>query len=124
MEFVNFGLENKKEIGREVIERILILLAPVASHISEELWRESGNKKSIFEESWPKYEPKLVKEETFTLVIQINGKVRDRIEVKAGISQKEAERLALKRKKAQDWIGNEKIKKTIFIPQKLINFVI
>ncbi len=124
MEFVNFGLENKNEIGREVIERMLILLSPIASHITEELWEELGHKKSIFEESWPKHEPSLVEEETLTLVIQINGKIRDRIEIKAGISQKEAEKLALKKKKVLDWIGGKKIKKTIFVSGKLINFVI
>ena len=122
MEFVNFGLENK--VGKDAIERMLILLAPIAPHICEELWQELGHKKSIFEESWPKYQSKLVKEEVSTLIIQVNGKVRDKIDVKTGIAQKEAEKLAFKSKKVQKWIGGKKIKKVIFLPSKLINFVV
>jgi len=124
MEFVNFGLENQKEIGKNVIEKMLTLLAPMAPHISEELWKILDHKESIFEEPWSRYDSKLVKEETITLVIQINGKVRDRVEVRVDISQEEAEKLALKSKKVQNWIGNKKVRKTIFVPNKLINFVI
>ena len=124
MEFVNFGLEDKKNIGKDVLERMLILLSSFAPHISEELWFLLGNKKSIFEESWPKYDLKLIKEETINFIIQINGKVRDKIEVKTGLSEKEAKTLALKSEKVQNWIGNKEIKKTIFVSDKLINFVI
>ena len=139
MEFLNFGLENKKEIGKDVIERMLLLLSPAAPHLSEELWsrlqsnpdevgiksgRMLGHKKSIFKESWPKYEKELIKEEKINLIIQINGKVRDKIETKVDISQKEAEALALNCKKVQNWIGDKKVKKVIFVAGKLINFVI
>jgi len=138
MEFINFSLDNKKEISRDVVERMLILLSPLAPHITEELWsrlqsnrgssmksgRMLGHKKSIFEESWPKYDSKLVKEETITFIVQVNGKIRDKIEVKSDISQKEAEALALKSEKVLNWIGNKEIKKVIFVPKKLINLVI
>jgi len=86
--------------------------------------RMLGHKKSIFEESWPKYDSKLVKEETITFIVQVNGKIRDKIEVKSDISQKEAEALALKSEKVLNWIGNKEIKKVIFVPKKLINLVI
>ncbi len=133
MEYVNYlhDVQKNYAIDGSVWEKaeinLLKLLAPFAPHISEELWERASfslKAKSIFLTKWPKYDPKLIQKETFTLVIQVNGKVRDRIEVKADISRKEAEKLALERKKVQDWIGNEKIKKTIFIFQKLINFVI
>jgi len=125
MEFTNFGLENKKEVGKEVIERFLILLAPFAPHISEELWEKLGHKQSIFLEKWPKYNPRLAKEESFELVIQINGKVRDKIEsAEISISQAQAEKLALSREKIKKWTKGKKIKKIIFIPKKLINIVI
>jgi len=124
MEFVNFAQLHKKEIGKEAIERFLLLLAPFAPHLAEELWERIGHKKSIFEERWPQYNKDLIKEERITLVIQINGKVRDKIEVNRDISQEEAKKLALKQKKVQNWIDGKEIKKIIFIPGKLINFVI
>ncbi len=124
MEFVNFAQENKDDVGKEVIERMLILLAPIAPHIAEELWSRIGNKESIFQEKWPEYDPSLVEEDVVTIVIQINGKVRDEIDVSSEISQKEVEKLAFDRKKVQNWIDDKEIKKTIFVPGKLINFVV
>jgi len=99
------------------------LLAPFAPHISEELWQKIGGKKSIFEEKWPKYDPKLIKEEIITLIIQTNGRVRDKIEVETNITKEEAEKLTLSREKIKKYIANQKIKKIIFVPQKLINIV-
>jgi len=138
MEFTNFWQENKKEVSKDIIERFLILLAPMAPHISEELWsrlqsnrgsstksgQNLGHKKSIFLEKWPEYDPKLVKEEIVTLIIQVNGKVRDKIEVEVDIPEEEARKLAFSREKVQNWISGKEIKKVIFVPGKLINIVI
>jgi len=124
MEFANFWQENKKEVSKNIIERFLILLAPMAPHISEELWQNLGHKKSIFLEKWPEYDPTLVKEEIVILIIQINGKVRDKIEVEVGISEEKAKELAFLSKKVQNWISGKEIKKVIFVPGKLINIVI
>jgi len=123
MEFLNFASASKKEIGGDVIERFLILLAPFAPHITEELWHQLGHGDSIHKQKWPKYNPRLIKEEIITLIIQINGRVRDKIEVEAGISEKKAKELALLSKKVQNWISGKEIKKIIFVPQKLINIV-
>ena len=136
MEFANFWQENKKEVSKNIIERFLILLAPMAPHISEELWQKIGHpegkpsasygagKKSIFLEKWPEYDPKLVREEIVTLIIQVNGKVRDKIEVEVDIPEEEAKKLAFSREKVQKWIEGKEIKKIIFVPGKLINIVI
>lgn len=124
MEFVNFSLDNKEKVGKDTIERMLKLFSPIAPHISEELWQILGYKESIFKESWPEFDPGLVEEKGITLVVQINGKVRDEISVDLNISKKDAEELALKSKKVQDWTENKEIKKVIFVPKKLINFVI
>ncbi|HEB01537.1 MAG TPA: leucine--tRNA ligase [Candidatus Portnoybacteria bacterium] len=123
MEFVNFGLDNKRNIGKEVIERFILILAPLAPHLAEELWRQLGHKKSIHLESWPKYDSRLAKEEEIELVIQINGRLRDRVKVKANISEKEAKEKVLVREKVKKWLKNKKVKKVIFVPQKLINIV-
>jgi leucyl-tRNA synthetase len=124
MEFINFCFDNKKDVGKDVIERLLTLLAPFAPHITEELWRYLGNKDSIHKKVWLKYDPKLVKEEIITLIVQVNGKVRDKIEVKADIKEKEAKELALNREKVKKRISGKEIKKIIFVPGKLINLVI
>ncbi|MCK4453929.1 leucine--tRNA ligase [Candidatus Parcubacteria bacterium] len=124
MKFVNLGLENKKEVGKDTIEKMLILLSPFAPHISEELWQKLGYKASIFKEKWPKYDPKLVKEEKIFLIIQINGRMRDKIEVETDISEEEAKKLTLEREKVKKWIKGKPVKKTIFVKEKLINIVV
>jgi len=124
MEFANFWQENKKETSKDIIERFLILLAPMAPHISEELWQNLGHKKSIFLEKWPEYDPTLVREEIVTLIIQVNGRVRDKIEVEADISEEKAKELAFSQKKVKNWIEGKEIKKVIFVPGKLINIVV
>ncbi|XOB42677.1 MAG: leucine--tRNA ligase [Candidatus Nealsonbacteria bacterium] len=124
MEFINFGFKNKDSIGKDVIERMLFLLAPFAPHITEELWRKMGNKDSIHNQSWPKYDKKLAEEKTITLIIQINGRVRDKIEVEVDISEDEARDLTLNREKVKKRILGKSIKKIIFVPGKLINIVI
>ncbi len=103
---------------------IIKLLAPFAPHISEELWHNMGERESIHNQQWPRYNPKLVKEEKTQLIIQVNGRVRDKIEVFVDISQKQAEELTLGREKVKKWIANKPLKKVIFVPGKLINFVV
>jgi leucyl-tRNA synthetase len=83
-----------------------------------------GHKDSIHQQSWPKYDPKLIKEEIITLIIQVNGKVRDKVEVEASISEEKAKELALSREKIKKWIKGKEIKKVIFVPRKLINIVV
>jgi len=130
MKFVNFGLKNKKGIGQDVIKRFILLFAPFAPHICEELWSKIYPQKykkkgySVFKEKWPKYDLKFIEEEKIELIIQVNAKFRDKIEANSDISQKEAENKARKREKIKKWLGNKKIKKVIFVPKKLINFVI
>jgi len=124
MEFVNLCREKKEEVGQDTIEKMLILLSPFAPHLSEELWQKVGYKKSIFFEKWPKPHPELIKEEVVILVVQVNGKVRDKVEVAVDISKKEANKLAISRQIVQKWIGDKEIKKVIFVPGKLINLVI
>jgi leucyl-tRNA synthetase len=116
--------QKQKQLSLCDYQLLLKLLSPFAPHIAEELWHKSKNKKSIFEEQWPKYDPKLIKEEKITLVIQINGKVRDKIEVLADISEGEAKKLALKQEKVKKYIEHKPIKKIIFVKSKLINIVV
>jgi len=116
-------LDKEKQIPKEIFEKFLKILAPFSPHISEEIWENLGNKKSIFLSPWPKYDEKLIKEEKIILVIQVNGKVRDKVEVEADISEEEAKELVISREKVRKWIERKEIKKVIFVPKKLINFV-
>ena len=116
--------EKEEKIPLNHYSLFLILLFPFAPHVAEELWQKLGHKKSISLEKWPKPKPEFLKEEKISLIIQVNGKVRDKIEVKADISEKEAKKLTLEREKVKRWIEGKEIKKVIFVPGKLINIVI
>ncbi|MFH1427652.1 MAG: leucine--tRNA ligase [Patescibacteria group bacterium] len=132
MIFVNEA--QKERINKEDFKIFLIILAPFAPHLCEELWSKldsssaeataDKNKESIFLQPWPKYDKKLVKDETIQLVVQVNGKVRDNIEAPAGISETEAKKEALASEKVQKWTENKKVVKIIFIKGRLINIVI
>jgi len=128
-------IEKRNQLSVADYQIFLKLLAPFGPHIAEELWQQllrnlkskRGNFKrfkSIHLEKWPGYDQKLIKEEIINLIVQINGKVRDIIPVKSTISEKQAKEIALAREKIQKWLRDKQIKKTIFVPGKLINFVI
>jgi leucyl-tRNA synthetase len=131
MIFTNKIADDPKNQTLANFKMLLLLLAPFAPHLSEELWQVLDpkpyildSKYSIHNQPWPKYDSKLVMEERFFLVIQVNGKIRDKIEAKIDISEKEAKELALSQKKMWKWTVGREIKKVIFVPGKLINLVI
>ncbi len=100
------------------------MLAPFAPFITEELWLAFKEKNSVHLSDWPKYNPNLIKNKTFELVIQINGKVRDKRELNIGIKEDEARKIALAGEKVKSFIKGKKIIKTVFVPDKLINIVV
>lgn len=105
----------------------LKLLAPFAPFLAEELWVEVlGNKFSLHQQSWPKYEAKLAKEEKVTIIVQVDGKVRGQIEIASGQATKqiEVEKLVKGEKNVARHLEGKKIKKVIFVPGRLINFVV
>jgi len=104
-------------------EALLSLMAPVAPHIAEELWERLGKSYSIHNQPWPEHDPELAKEELITLVVQVNGKVRDRISVPAGITESEARKLALEREAVRKHLGDDSVKNLIYVPGRLINLV-
>lgn len=103
---------------------LIIILSSFAPHIAEELWNKLGRKESIFLQKWPEYDPEIIKDEKITLVIQVNGKVRDSIEADAGISEAEAKELAMQSEKIKTRTAGKEIKKIIFVKGKLINIVL
>lgn len=109
---------------KEVFSKLVIMLSPITPHFSEELWQGLGNKESIFKSSWPKYDPRLLIEENVELVIQINGKVRSKIQVTRSISEDKLKALVLKDEKLAVWLEGKPPKKFIVVPQRLVNIVI
>jgi leucyl-tRNA synthetase len=123
MTLVN-NMEKEKRLSVVSYQLLVKILAPFAPHICEEIWQILGNKKSIFLSSWPKWDDKLIKEEIITLVIQVNGKVRDKIEVEAEITEEKAKELVISSERVKKWIEGKEIKKIVFVPGKLINVVV
>jgi len=117
-------LDKQESISKIQYEKYLILLSPFAPHIAEEIWKKLGHTKSIFLEAWPKYDEKLIQDEEIELVIQINGKVRDKLRVSADITEEDAKKLAVESEKIKSQISGKKIKKIIFVKGKLISIVI
>ena len=109
---------------KEAFSNLLLLLSPIAPHFCEEVWQRLGNKESIIKAQWPKYDPKMLIEETVIMVIQVNGKVRAKIEVPADISEDKLKELVLADEKLKPWIQGKPVRNFIYVPKKLINLVI
>lgn len=124
MEFVNAWQTSKDGLDAKDVADFFKILCPLAPHLAEELWQDAGSRGFCCSQKWPKFNAKLIAEQQITLIVQINGKVRDKIFAPAGISEKQAEKLALKSEKIQRIVGKSEIKKTIFVADKLINIVI
>jgi leucyl-tRNA synthetase len=108
----------------EAVESLLGLLAPIAPHVTEELWSRRGHAESVHLQAWPEADPEIAAEETVTLVIQVNGKVRDRIDVPADITEDAATEAALAADKIQPWLEQGEVRKVIARPPKLVNIVV
>ena len=130
MEFTN-ALNNhwtNHQIGVESwstsIRNLVLMLAPFAPHLAEELWHVTSNEYSVHSQRFPEWDPDLVKEDTFNLVIQINGKVRDKVLADATIDENQAKEIALSRDNISKYIDGKSIIRSIYIPKKLINIVV
>ncbi len=111
-----------EDAWKEAVDTLLKLLAPIAPHITEELWRRD-HETSIHRESWPEADPEVARDEVVTMVVQVNGKVRDRLEVPADISAEDAESLALGSEKIKSYTESG-VKKVITRPPNLVNVVV
>ncbi len=124
MDHLNYVAKLKpEELGRFPAESFILLLAPMAPHVTEEIWRALGYKSSIHQEPWPKFDPKQVLDEMVTVVVQVNGKVRDRLEVPAGTSEADVRNLALNSEAVKRHLDGNPPKKFIFIKDKMLSIV-
>ena len=113
-----------RSVVREAVEATVILLAPVVPHIAEECWGMLGHEASLLNEPWPEYREEALEVEKRLIVIQVNGKVRSRIEVPTSFEQEQIEAEALKDRKVQQYVGERPIKRVIVVQNKLVNVVV
>ena len=108
----------------EAVDALLLLLAPTAPHLAEELWQRTGHSYSIHNQGWPQWDEEMAKDEEVTLVVQVNGKLRDRIVVPVSIAEAQARQLALESKRVKTYLEGKEIVKTIYVPGRLVNLVV
>ena len=116
--------EAEKSSVKEAIDAILISLSPITPHIAHSLWKQLGNKNAIIDAEWPEANQIFLKEETFLLVIQVNGKLRGNITINKKMSQTQIEKLAMKEENVKKYLEERKILNIIYVPGKLLNFVV
>ncbi|MEY2671594.1 MAG: hypothetical protein RL687_11, partial [Candidatus Parcubacteria bacterium] len=123
MIFVNEA-EKHENISVDDFKIFLQILAPFAPHMTEELWHEIGEKKSIHISNWPKYNPKKIIEDTIKIVVQVNGKVRAELSVSLDATEDQIKEIALNDKTILAWVDGKEIKRVIYVKGRLVNIVI
>jgi leucyl-tRNA synthetase len=130
MEYTSF-LVRAKEAGNisrgvfeEAVEALILLIAPSAPHIAEELWSRTGHPYGVHQQSWPSFNESLAAAETFTLVVQVNGRLRDRIDVPVGISEADAKEMAQASDKVRPYTDGQQIARVLYVPGRLVNIVL
>jgi len=130
MEYTNY-LTRLKESGpvdadgwQEAVTSLMLLLAPSAPHLAEELWERKGNFYSIHNQRWPEWDAELAAEEQITLVVQVNGKLRDRILVPVDVDEERAKEVALSSEKVKTYIDMRQIVRVIYVRGRLVNIVL
>ena len=122
MEFVNHFTKDTQR-PRQLMSSFVLLLSPMAPHIAEELWQLLGHEQSLAYESWPVHDEALATDQSIEVPIQIQGKVRAKISVPRGLSEKELEAVALADPKVAEWIAGKTVRKVIVVPDRLVNIV-
>ncbi|MSQ61279.1 MAG: leucine--tRNA ligase [Dehalococcoidia bacterium] len=130
MEYTN-GLARLRDAGpvdgaawTEAIESLILMLAPAAPHIAEELWERSGHSYSVHTQAWPRWDTRYTTVEAVTIVVQVNGKLRDRIQAPTGLSEAQAMAQAMASGKVRPFLDGKAVGRTIYVPDKLLNIVI
>jgi leucyl-tRNA synthetase len=123
MEFVN--AMNAREVRpRSVMEDFVRILAPFAPHVAEELWERLGHPTTIASEPWPRHDPAMLEEAMATIAVQVNGKVRARIDIPTGASEAAVVEQALAEEKVRRQVGEGQIRRIIYVPDRMLNLVV
>jgi leucyl-tRNA synthetase len=132
MELVNHIYQTKEgikatpqatSVWREIVEALIVLLSPFCPHIAEELWEAVGHKESVIKAPWPQHDPEAIVEEEVIVVVQVNGKLRDRLLIPVSAEEEKVKEMALASPKVRRHIEGKEVRKTIFVPKKLVNIV-
>jgi len=123
MIFVNKVYE-KGGLTKSSLEKFLTIISPFIPHVTEEIWKSIGNKKSMFVEKWPRFDSSLIVDTEVNVVIQVNGRLRGQITVEAGLAEESVLLLAKSEPKVAEYLTGQEVKKAIYIKDKLVNFVV
>jgi leucyl-tRNA synthetase len=121
---LNNELTGKPSVPRELAENFVLMLAPFAPHIAEEIWERLGHHKSLARRPWPSYDPAKLVESTLELPVQVNGKLRDKIVVPADATEADIFAKAEAAEKVGPWLRDKTIRKRLYVPGRLVNFVV
>jgi leucyl-tRNA synthetase len=121
---LNNELNQLPHVPRELAENLTLMLAPFAPHVAEEIWSRLGHTKSLARRPWPQYDEAKLTESTMELPVQVNGKLRDKISVPADADETTILATAAQAAGAQQWLAGKAIKKKLYVPKKLVNFVV
>jgi leucyl-tRNA synthetase len=128
MEHTNYLLAIRGRVGddewHKALRTFVTVLSPFAPHHAEELWAAMGEEYSVHEQAWPDYEEALIQAQEITLIVQVNGKLRDRIEAPADISEAAARDLALSSPRVRPHLEGNELRKSIYVPGRLVNLVV
>ena len=122
MEYLNF-LGTRRDVTSNELQTMLTLLAPFAPYLAEELWEHLGNLHSVHQAPWPTYEPEALLSDTIMLLVQVDGRLRDRIEVPHNASEDEINQQAMASEKVQRFIAGHEVQRIIYVPGRLVNIV-
>ncbi len=121
---LNNELVGSKSVSRELAENFTLMLAPFAPHIAEEIWERLGHHKSLTRRPWPTFDPAKLTETTIEIPVQVNGKLRDKIVVAVDASEEEILAKAAVAEKVVQWLAGKTIRKKLYVPKRLVNFVV
>lgn len=130
MELINEAYKYKEletrnnAVLKECVETVIVILAPFAPHLGDELWSMIGKDGSIFSISWPKYDDSALVQDEVEVVVQVNGKVRDKMNIPANTSKEDMEKLAMENTKIKDFVEGKTVVKIVGVPNKLVNIVV
>jgi leucyl-tRNA synthetase len=118
------ALTDAKPLPRRAVEALILLLAPLAPHLCEELWERLGHRESLADAAWPSFDPKVLEAAELILAVQINGKVRGRVTIPADASQEQLRAVVMADEQIKKFIDGQSIKQFIVVPKRLINIVV
>jgi leucyl-tRNA synthetase len=123
MELVN-ALRDTNCCDRQLVQDLVIMLAPFAPHFAEECWERLGHRTTVFDELWPEWDPELVVEDEVEVAVQVNGKTRSRVSVPRDSSESAVVDAAMADEITTRFVGGKEIRKRIYVPNRLLNLVV